>query len=1092
MKLRSLLFFLMALPAMMWAQTTTSSMSGFVKTTDGEPLVGATVSALHEPTGTSYKTQSRSGGRFDIANMNIGGPYTVTVSFINFVTGKQENIFLNLGEAGKVDFKLGDKKAELAGVTVVANKNAASSGKGGSETNIGRDKMENLPTVGRNLSDYLRAVPQAKLTSAEGGISIAGQNNRLNAFYIDGAVNNDVFGLSNSGTNGGQTGGSPISIDAIDQFQVVISPFDVSLGNFTGGGINATTRGGTNQTRGSIYNFFRNQDLAGKNPIGDKAAATKLPDFTNKTYGFRVGGPLIKNKLFYFVSLEQQRDIRPQPFVFSQYTGVLKVDELNALRDTIRRKYNYDAGGFLDNPDKLEADRIAAKIDWNISDNHKLSLSYRYNKMTRNNTNASTSTSINFYNNGYVFPSTTNSFSGELKSNLGKGLSNKLLLTYTRVVDDRNPIGDAFPRIQIFDGSSASLFIGPDNSSTINKLDQKNLSIFDRVLWNLGKHQVSAGVDFEFNDAYNAFIQNTFGNYRYSSITDFYTNAKPNQYIYGFSQLDNKGDATESAAKFKTMRLGFFLGDEYKASQNFSLTYGVRADYFSFVTTPITDTFTNNIAIPKFSQYYDLGGARSGLKPKLPVALSPRIGIVYKIPEEGVTIRGGVGIFVGRVPLVWPGGVYNNNGTSIGGYTASSSQNAAALNTIRFRPDPNGQWKPNEVGISVTKGGLNLITAEFKLPKIFRASAAIDKNLGSGWNLTFEGILTKNINEIYYTNINILPPTAQSAGPGSRNIYPIPVTIPINANGSNPYDNAILLSNNKGDKGFAYNFTFTVDKRFTNGFSFNANYAYGNSVVVNELTSSVNLSQWRFMETVNGRNYIGRSASDFDQGHRIFAFASKKFTYANKKLATTVSLVYNGQSGNPFSYVYQNSMTRDDGTSGGNDLIYVPTSSEITGWLGNNQFLSNTVSGTIYTPTQQAAALDQYISNDKYLKKRRGQFAERNGGRLPFTHVVDLKIAQDLTLKFGKNRYQIQVSYDVFNFTNMLNRDWGRSNFLSNDSYQIISFAGYSTIAGVANTPTYRFNPLNNSRTPYTVSTSVVPAYSARWISQLGVRLNFN
>ncbi|TAD92501.1 MAG: TonB-dependent receptor [Bacteroidetes bacterium] len=1088
-----------AIPFCLVAQNTTAGLSGFVKASNGEPLVGATVTATHEPTGSIYRSQTRSGGRFDIANMNTGGPYTVSVSFVNFSVGEKTNIFLLLGESFRTDFVLNSAAQKLENVTVTAasaKRNGDFNGKGGMETSIGKDKMENLPTVGRNLSDYLRSVPQARLTAAEGGISIAGQNNRLNSFFIDGAVNNDVFGLAASGTNGGQAGVAPISIDAIEQFQVVISPYDVSLGNFTGGGINAVTRSGTNKTQGSLYYFWRNEDLTGETPNGPKSAATKLAPFQNKTYGFRFGGPIIKNKLFYFINAELQRDVRPQPFDINAYQGNTREAGLNALRDTLRRRYGYDAGGFNANDEAIEANRISAKFDWNINPKHKASLSYRYNDGLRVNTTASNTTAVNFFNNGFQFPTTTHSTSFELKSNFGRSTSNRLLVTYTDVEDDRGPInGGAFPRLQIFDGTGTAnnngIIIGPDNSSTINYLRQRNFSIVDRVQYSVGKHTFSFGTDNEFNNSTNAFIQNTFGNYQYNSLADFYANARPRQYINGFSNLDNKGDATASAAKFNTMRLGLFAGDEFKPTANFTLTYGVRLDYYRFITQPLEDKYTNDTALPRFAQFYDLKGARSGQRPNIPIAISPRVGFTWKFPEEGVTVRGGIGVYTGRIPLVWPGGVYNNNGINIGGFTANANANNSALDIIRFRPDPNNQWRPNEVGIRITKGGLNLIAEEFNQPQVLRSSLAFDKRFGDGWTMTLEGVLTNNLQEIYYTNINILPPNAVSAGPEARTIYPTPTVIPITGTNFNPYDNAILLSNNEGPKGYSYNLTFTIDKRFNNGFTFNGNYSFGNSQVVNEATSSVNLSQWRFMETANGRNFINRSISDFDQGHRVFAFASKRFEYFKKSVATTISLVYNGQSGNRFSYVLGGAAVRDD-AAGGNDLAFVPTSAQIA----NMTFLSNTVgsgaSAITYTPDQQRAALEAYIAKDKYLNSRRGQYAERNGDRLPFTNIVDFKIAQDFSVKVGKNRYAVQLTWDVFNFTNLINRDWGRNYFLANDNFQLLAFAGYSTIANVANTPTYRFNPQNNTRTPWGLSNSVVPNYSARWASQLGVRINFN
>jgi hypothetical protein len=520
---------------------------------------------------------------------------------------------------------------------------------------------------------------------------------------------------------------------------------------------------------------------------------------------------------------------------------------------------------------------------------------------------------------------------------------------------------------------------------------------------------------------------------------------------------------------------------------------GVRADKWSFPTQPYTDNYTNDSAIVQYAKYYDLKGARSGQKPKFPISLSPRLGFTYKIPDQAVTIRGGIGVFTGRMPLVWPGGTYNNNGFYVGGYSA----NTTALNTIRFRWNPadiaGSVWTPTQVGQGFTKGPLNLISKEFKMPKLVRASLGFDKNFGSGWTGTFEVLVSKNMNEVYYTNLNILPPIGVSLGAGSRTVYGLnpgsttaTALVPIanNGTGANPYDNAILVSNNTtGKKGYAYNFNVGIDKRSAKGVNFSASYAFGNSQVGNEGTSSVNLSQWRFIESVNGRNQLGLSPSDFDQSHRILSTLSKKFTYLKGKLATTIALTYIGQSGSPLSYVYASgSMTRDDGTAGGNDLIYIPTANE----LQAQTFLSNTVAGVTYTPQQQKDALEVYIQNDKYLSKNRGKFADRNGARLPFTHNLDLKLVQDFTLKVGKQSYQLQFTWDIYNFTNLINRDWGKQYFAGNDQFGLINFGGY--VAANNLTPQYRFNP--TITTPYNFNNSATPGYANRWVSQVGLRFN--
>lgn len=1072
-------------------QVTTSAMGGFVKSAAGEPLVGATVTATHVPTGSVHTTVARTNGRFDISNMTPGGPYTISVSFVGYQTFVRNDVYLALGENSKQDFQLGGNAVELTSVVVAATRAAAAQGKGGMETTIGRDKMTNMPTVSRNITDYLRATPQAKLGTTEGSITIAGQNNRYNAFYVDGAVNNDVFGLAASGTNGGQANVAPISMDAIDQIQVVISPFDASLGNFTGGGINAITRSGTNTVTGSAYYLFRNEKLAGKTPTGPKENAVKFPPFKNQTYGFRIGGPIVKNKIFFFLNGEMQRDNRPQPFQVSNYRGNTNEAGLNALADYLRNTYGYDPGGFANNAETVKADRIVAKLDFNLNPKNRLSVSYRYNNGERYNATSSSSSTINFYNDGYLFPSTSHSASAELKTSLKRGASNKLLVTYTNVKDDRGPQGGAFPRVSITDGSGSIIF-GPDNSSTINLLTQKNYTLFDVYKIPLGKHGLSVGTDNELNDVYNAFIQNTFGNYAYASLADFYNNAKPSTYQVGYSLIDNKTDeTTAAAAAFKTLKLGFFVNDEIKVNDKLTLNLGVRGDYFSFLTTPLTDDVTNNVSLPVFEANYDMQGARSGQKPKIPVSISPRFGFIYKMPEEKLTLRGGVGLFTGRVPLVWPGGIYNSNGISVGGFSANANQNANLLNTIRFRADPYNQWRPSDFpGFSTTaKGALNLISKEFKLPKLFRISLAADKQLGKGWTATIEGLFNKNINEIYYTNFNIAPPTLTSVAPGSHTVYNATNTLVIPGFAANPYDNGVLLRNATGSKGYSYNFSGTIDKRFASNWSVTVSYSYGASVVVHEQTSSVNYSQWRFVESVNGRNFLGRSISDFDQGHRIFAYASKKFEYWQKKLATTISLVYNGQSGQPFSYVYgTNGVVRDAAQSGGfsSDLVYVPTSTEVNSMT----FLSNTVNGVTYTQADQRAAFDAFISGNKYLNKSRGTFADRNADRLPFQHVIDLKLAEDVNFKIAGKTYQFQITYDIFNFTNMLNRAWGKTYFLLNDQYRLLEFGGYVSTTNL--TPQYRFNPtLAQPQSIANISTSSAPSFSPRWTSQLGIRFNF-
>ena len=1071
------------LPLLLTAQNTTASIGGAVKTNTGEILGGATIRLIHEPTGTAYFSQSGKAGVFSMHNLHPGGPYTIEVSFLNYDKERKKDVYVSLGENIQVDFFLIPQLAVLKNITVSGTRRTNSfTGNGGTAINIGQEKMAILPTVGRNLYDYLRVVPQARLISGnEGAVSIAGQNNRYNAFYVDGAVNNDVFGLAASGTNGGQAAIAPLSIDAIDQFQLTISPYDASLGNFTGAGINAITRSGSNRRESSLYYFTGSRNLAGKTPTGPKEDAVRLSEFTRKTFGFRTQGAITQNRFFYFINIELQRDVSPQPFSFNQYSGNTKdLAIIQILANTLKGTYQYDPGTFLDNPETVNADRFVTRFDWNLDKRHSLSLSSRFTHGERKNTNASNPNTIHFSNDGFMLFTTTHSTSVELKSIAGKQSGNKLLITYTDVRDDREPLQKAFPRVRIHDGAGTVIF-GTDNSSTINLLTQKNWTLFDKYTFTRGKHAWSIGVDMEYSKLFNAFIQNTFGNYSYFSLSDFLTNRSPSTYQLGFPLTDNNNsDHTDASAKFSIAKISLFMNDEIRQSR-LVVNYGLRVDHYRFLTNPATDDYTNTVALPAFSQYWDVHGTQSGLRTKIPLSVSPRLGFIYNLAKQNLTLRGGLGTFTGRIPLAWPGGAYHNNGKFIGGYTANASQ----LSSINFRKDPYTQWTAAELGATVNKEPLNLTTAKFSMPKLFRASLALDKKFTNGWAATIEGIFSKNLQEIFYTNINLLPPDAQATGPDNRPIHSIVNNgkIPLHPDGSNPYDYAILLGNNKNKKGYAYDLACHITGHLRTKWRFEISYHAGHSTAVNDGTSSVNVSQWRSMETVNGRNFITRSTSDFSGGHRLFALVSRTFTYPCKIMATTVSLVYTGQSGSPVSYVYgANSMTRDDGVSGRYDLIYIPSVTDLQHML----FLPNTVDGIQYTPQQQKEALETYILNDAYLRSRRGAYAERNGSRTPFTHIVDLKIKHDIRIKTGTKQYRIQLTYDVFNVTNLLKRNWGRRYFQPNDNIPLVSFAGYAGAGSYI--PQYRFDPNIDK---WTVSSSTTPAYSARWNAQLGIRIIF-
>jgi hypothetical protein len=1110
-KILPLLVTLMSVGLLAGAQVTTSSISGVVKNKSGNPLSGASITATHVPTGTVYTAGARSGGRFDINNMNPGGPYTITASFVGYETDKKEEVYLVLGDVQRIDFQLNDKSTQLEAV-VVSGTARAGGVKTGNETQIGRDKLAVLPTIGRNLNDFVRFTPQAKITST-GGMSIAGQNNRYNGFLIDGAVNNDVFGLSDQGTNGGRAGTPPISIDAVDQIVVQLSPYDAALGNFTGGAINAITKSGTNQFHGSAYYIFRNQDMAGKTPgpLPD-SARVKLADFKNQTYGFTIGGPIIKNKAFFFINAEMQKDSRPQPFSPVNPATYNIKDSITKLVNFLKTKYNYDPGDYLNNPDDIDRVNVNSRFDFNINSKNKLTLSYRYTKTERINPSRSTNTTINFVNSAEYFPSTTHSGNAELNTKFSNKANNKLRVSFTNVVDDRGPTGDPFPAVtlQSFNGGPTINF-GTEAASSANLLKQTIINFYDAFKWYRGKHAFTIGADVDFNKSYNLFINRAYSLYAYNnlgsgattigSLQAFMEDRGAQRIRRGYSLVDDNskgGDlATNSAANFKSIRLGFFVNDDIKINDKFTLTLGLRADRTMFTTAAPEDKFFNDTARPVIAAVYNLEGARSGGKFKPEWQFSPRIGFKYVLDEEGLTVRGGVGVFGGRTPLVWPGGVYQNNGVTIGALDTSRSVTAAGTqyglmlngSPVPFRPDVNNQYSQSDFGLAASiikpQGDMNIVAKKFHLPAVIRGSLGADKKLGSGWTATFDMTYTKNIYEVDWVNVNFAPPATTTTGPDARLVYSTsgsptrlvyrPTAATVAAR--NPYGNVILIRNSTGQKGFSYNFTVGIDKQTKKGLQFNANYTYGNSQVHNEGTSSVNTSNWQNMEAVSSRNYLGLTTSDFDMGHRIFALVSKKFTYMKGRMATTITFTYNGQSGSAYSYTMSGNSFIGDGVTF-NDLMYIPSS------RAEMDQMSFPTNGAL-TETIQKDQFEEFIQSDKYLRTHRGQFAERNGARAPFTNIVDANIQQDFSVNTGKTKHTLSVRFDIFNLTNLIDKNAGRQYFFNFDQAQVVQLVSFT-----GTKPNYRFNKPANNKVG-AISDGVSPFNSSRWTGQLTIRYSF-
>jgi hypothetical protein len=757
------MFFLSFLPECVFSQETNSNVSGIVKSDKKELLAGASIIVTHQPTKNTYTASSRNDGKFYFSNLKPGGPYSITISYSGYETLIKENLFLDFSSSANfydatnnntAEFILTQKATLLN--EVISKYTLDIKNSPGVESSINNRQLSSLPSISRNLQDFVRLVPQAKV-NGDGLMSLAGQNNKFNAFFIDGSNNNDILGVAISGINGGQTNTPPVYIEVLDKINVLQAPYDVQYSNFTGGSINAITKSGSNEVKSSVWYYFRNQNMAGRSPIEDPLnpgtfKRPKLSPFLNQTYGLWLSGPFIKNKLFYFISAESQLENRPQPFNFADYNGKSRSQDLKTLDETLRNKYYYDPGSFLETKEKLNALRTLLKVDWNPSEKNKITILYRYNIANRVSPRPTGSTLIAFQNNAVKILSQTHTASLEWKSFLKKDISNRLLITYSNQKFDPQWLGQPFPHVAISDGSG-TIFFGSIPASQLSLFKAHELTALDILRFVIHKNQLSIGSEFNFTKINDLIVFSYFGDYRYRSLADFLTGQNTFRYYRSFPLNEApKDDHTNAGAKYSTLRSCFFINDEINLNENFSLNAGIRIDGNALPKSYTEDTFFNDTAAKIISEYYNLDGARSGKTNKAAWFVAPRLGFTYKIPNAKITIRGGAGLFSGRILNMWASNTYNN---SLGEISINP-----LLFGMRFNSDPYHQPNYDSLGIlpGLSKGAPTIMAKNFKYPSVFRSSLSVEKKLNHGWTLTSEFLFTKNINEWKVLNVNLLPP----------------------------------------------------------------------------------------------------------------------------------------------------------------------------------------------------------------------------------------------------------------------------------------------------------------------------------------------
>ena len=1066
------------------AQITTSGVKGLIKA-NGEDVIGATITVTHVPTGAVYRSVTNSVGRFTIQGMRAGGPYTVEISYIGYKTKEIKNVTLKLGEMSDLSTQL-EEDAHALGEVVVKGKLGLDASKTGAAASYSAKDIANMPSISHSIGDITRMNPMVSV-SQSGAMSFAGVNNRYNSFQVDGAVNNDVFGLTSNGQNGGQAGAQPISTETIDQVQVSVAPFDVRQSGFTGGAINAITKSGTNTFHGSVYGNWLNKDLIGsKYTLMNGKDSQKYDDETDYRYGVTLGGPIIKNKLFFFANYEKSNKEYPNNYGYGSDASKLGTEGFKIADEvlSILKEKGYNAS--YNNPKNYtKSDKAGIKLDWNINDKHKATFGWRMVNAKQLNSN-STAGYLNASDYQYDFVSKSNTFTAELNSSFSEKINNQFQASYVSVRDHRDPKGIA-PMIQIKNVGGGTLCLGTERSSTANSLNQDIFSFTDNLNWYVNNHTLTFGTHGEYYKFKNLFIQDNYGTYYFNNFDDFkmfasgqayaasvdkttgvttYYNTL-NQYRYCTANVAVTGDP-RWAPEFAAGQIGFYAQDKFNVTPNFELTYGLRMDIPLFFDTPTENAEFNASAAKQ--------GWNVVTNHKLSSTpmWSPRVGFRWNIEKEhNMILRGGAGIFTGRIPFVWLSNNFTNTGIQTSVYNVYGStglkegkQNTGKLSDVSLIVDPYKQSE-NTDKLGTSNQAINVFDKDFKFTQNLRLDLALDFTL-AGIDFTLEGVFSKNLNDIYYKDLTrteagkTLGETYESLSFDNRPMF-AKITSTEDAN-LKKFTNVYMLDNTS--KGYSYNLSLSAVKHFDFGLDLAASYTYSRSKSVNCGTSSVAQSNYNYNYTYQNPNSPELGFTAFNVPHQIKASAFYHKDYA-EHWNTTVGLIYTGTSGSPYSLYYYGDLNQDG--SNGNDLMFIPTDEQID----KMQFKAN----KSYTADQQKENFREWIANDGYMSKHRGEYFKRYADNLPFESHFDFHLAQTYKFKVGAQVHSVELSFDVLNVGNMFNKKWGRYTSTGTAKY-------YSPVTYSGNGQFQFLHPGNYEMRSY-------DDYYSRWRGQLGLKYTF-
>jgi Carboxypeptidase regulatory-like domain len=1067
------------------AQETSATLSGRVINEKNEIVTGATIRFLHVPTGATATYQSNSKGLFVAPNLKPGGPYTIKITSVGFKDQDYNDVNLTLGANPDVNIILSSKVNQLTDVVVNSNGRKKAEG----ATVIGVRQLNSLPSLGRSLSDFTRLTPQSNNNS------FAGSSFRYNNLTIDGAINNDAFGFSNSagGTSGGGQSGAagsgtrtnPYSLDVIQEVQVQLAPYDVKLGNFTGGSVNAVTKSGSNDFHGSVYNYGRDQTLMGKSVDGLNTSIGSL--FHDKQQGVTLSGALVKNKAFFIINYETTDRQEPTSYNIGDPGAAITLAEAQQVVDKLQTKYGYNPGSYLGAYTIFtKSDKLFGRLDFNLNDKNTLTLRGIYTNGRGNNLERS-STNFQFGSTDFTQYTKNINLTAELKTKFSNSVNNQFNVSYINVHEYRDFPGTLAPYIDIDNGR---ITLGTWREASIYNLKQTTFELSDNLTITKGTHKITLGTHNEFYNLTYGFINSFNGRIEYSRGLNSFLADNPSRIRGAFMTNPAYSDTRDGIFNnppnpFTVALTSAYLQDEIAVSNKFKLSPGIRFDYSFVGSQPNLDpalNTTNSAGYVSANPTYS-ATPFSQLTDKIPsrVSVSPRLGFSYDVKgDQSLIIRGGTGIFTGKVPFAWYGYAYTLSGNTYGNIDwngpAAGVAVPLAMNTDKLKDTVT---KYGGVSRSTTRE-IDVFDNNFKLPTIWRSSFAVDYKFGNGYKFTGDVLYTKTIYDVKYEQINLKDSVAYfTSGPTQTPVY-------VGGKYNSSYSNVYLLTNTS--EGYRYNLTAQLSKSSNNvavgkyfaNINWSAAYTYGMS---KDITNGIRNS-WESSYNVNPTITPSNSPlaySNFDLRHRVVATFSSNFIWS-KMNSTSLAFVYSGASGNPYSLIYQSAPF---GSGSNAPLPYIPKDASDINLKDN---------GT-YTAAQQWSDLNAFIEGDAYLKTRRGKYAERNGLRTPWVHDLDMKVMHEFKLNKNNAKQALQISLDVFNVLNLINSDWGHVNFVTNLNNYTVNFLKFATDANgkAVGAPATGYKPTFTFVKPSGVGGNYysVDPISSRWQGQLGIKLIF-